>query len=177
MRAQFWSERHGLRIAADDARLTPGTPIYHPMVGTIPKCPLCNATVVNMTVVRLQGFYDDGCRQLVTTMSCCRGYIDFDEHGPAHVDERHNLQTDVFAAERLTIDPVADPVSNPPHYTFGKFEVIDVIEALGWGLAFCLGNALKYIARAGRKDPTKTKEDLEKARWYLDRAIDLVSKP
>ena len=47
------------------------------------------------------------------------------------------------------------------------FEPIDVIE--DWNLGFNLGNAVKYISRAGRKDDVIT--DLEKARWYLDREI------
>jgi len=63
----------------------------------------------------------------------------------------------------------ADPVNHPAHYTLGGVEVIDAIEA--WQLGFCLGNAVKYIARAGKKDPAKTLEDLKKARWYLDREI------
>ena len=61
-----------------------------------------------------------------------------------------------------------DAVNNPSHYTDGKYEVIDAIEC--WGLGYHLGNALKYISRAGKKDPGKTIEDLEKAAWYLDRA-------
>lgn len=44
-----------------------------------------------------------------------------------------------------------------------------VIEA--WGLGFNLGNALKYISRAGRKDPAKTEEDLQKAIWYINREL------
>ena len=50
-------------------------------------------------------------------------------------------------------------------------EVIDVIEA--WDLNFSLGNAIKYIARAGKKNPEKHNEDLEKAIWYIQRAIQL----
>lgn len=61
-------------------------------------------------------------------------------------------------------------VDHPPHYTFGRFETIDVIE--DWELGFCLGNAVKYISRAGRKDPAKTVEDIEKAAWYLARHIE-----
>ena len=62
-----------------------------------------------------------------------------------------------------------DPVNHPFHYTTGGIEVITVIEA--WTLGFHLGNVVKYIARAGRKDPGTTLEDLKKARWYLDREI------
>jgi hypothetical protein len=65
--------------------------------------------------------------------------------------------------------PSHDPVNHPAHYTRGGIEVIDAIEA--WKLDFHRGNAVKYIARAGAKDPRKELEDLQKARWYLDRAI------
>jgi hypothetical protein len=64
-----------------------------------------------------------------------------------------------------------ESVNNPEHYG-GKqntYEAIKVIEA--WGLNFHLGNVIKYISRAGKKDKTKLKEDLEKAKWYLDRFI------
>ena len=61
-----------------------------------------------------------------------------------------------------------DPL-NPKHYTDGKIEVIDFIEDKKLG--FCLGNAIKYISRAGKKDPTKEVEDLRKAIWYLERRI------
>lgn len=53
------------------------------------------------------------------------------------------------------------------HYRKGKIEPIEVIE--DWGLGFCLGNAVKYIARADHKGTKK--QDLEKARWYLEREI------
>ena len=62
-----------------------------------------------------------------------------------------------------------DAVSHPAHYTDGKIEVIDFIEDKG--LNFHRGNAVKYIARAGKKDPAKEVEDLKKARWYIDREI------
>lgn len=60
----------------------------------------------------------------------------------------------------------------PSHYTDLNPEPIEVIEE--WNLGFHLGNALKYMARAGRKDPAREVEDLEKARWYLDRQIELL---
>jgi hypothetical protein len=67
-------------------------------------------------------------------------------------------------------------VNHPRHYggENNPYEVIKVIEA--WGLGFCAGNTVKYIARAGLKDPAKHLEDLRKARWYLDREIMNVAK-
>lgn len=62
-----------------------------------------------------------------------------------------------------------DPVNHPSHYTDGKIEVIDFIEDKKLG--FHLGNAVKYISRAGKKNPAKTVEDLEKAIWYIKRYI------
>ena len=55
-------------------------------------------------------------------------------------------------------------IDHPKYYKAGGIEAIDVIE--DWKLDFCLGNAIKYIARAGKKsDDVKT--DLEKAAWYI----------
>lgn len=62
-----------------------------------------------------------------------------------------------------------DIVNNPSHYTSGNIEVIDFIEDKHLG--FCLGNVVKYVARAGKKDPNKEIEDLKKAEWYLKRRI------
>ena len=62
-----------------------------------------------------------------------------------------------------------DNVNHPSHYTSGKIEVIDFME--DQKLDIHTGNAVKYIARAGKKDPAKEVEDLEKAIWYLKRKI------
>lgn len=66
--------------------------------------------------------------------------------------------------------PREEAVKHPSHYggADNPYEVIKVIEA--WGLNFHLGNAVKYIGRAGKK--SKYKEDLQKAVWYLQREID-----
>jgi len=79
-----------------------------------------------------------------------------------------------LAANRPTATPqVFDIVNQPAHYIEGrKYEPIDVIE--DWELTFHLGNALKYISRAGRKDPRKAREDLQKAVFYLNRQIDIL---
>jgi len=65
-----------------------------------------------------------------------------------------------------------ETVNHPSHYggTDNPYETIKVIE--NWELDFCLGNAVKYISRAGKKDPTKERDDLLKAVWYLHRKID-----
>lgn len=63
-------------------------------------------------------------------------------------------------------------VDHPSHYNTGKIEVIDAIE--DWNLDFHLGNAVKYIARAGHKGSKR--EDLEKAVWYLTRAINRIKE-
>jgi hypothetical protein len=70
--------------------------------------------------------------------------------------------------------PPREAHDHPDHYG-GKdnpYETIKVIEAWGLHEDFCLGNVVKYVSRAGKKDPTKLIEDLKKARWYLDRRIE-----
>lgn len=62
-----------------------------------------------------------------------------------------------------------DPVNHPNHYTDGKYECIDYIESSGYFMNGYLFNAVKYISRAGKKDPDKYEEDLRKAIWYLKR--------
>lgn len=67
-------------------------------------------------------------------------------------------------------------VAHPPHYG-GKdnpYEAIKVIRA--WNLSFELGNTVKYISRAGKKDPEKHIEDLEKAKIYIDFEIERLKK-
>ena len=61
-------------------------------------------------------------------------------------------------------------VDHPAQYRKGSgFEAIDVIEA--WELGFNLGNAVKYISRAGIKSSDSDVQDLEKALWYINREI------
>lgn len=83
-----------------------------------------------------------------------------------------NLPLDLPAPGGL---PPAESVNHPDHYggEDDPYEVIKVIMA--WELGFNLGNAVKYIGRAGKKDPEKHVEDLKKARFYLDYEIQLLS--
>ena len=66
---------------------------------------------------------------------------------------------------------MTEKIDHPAHYggADNAYEAIKVIEA--WGLGFCLGNTVKYISRAGKKDRSAEIEDLKKARWYLEREI------
>jgi len=70
-----------------------------------------------------------------------------------------------------------ETINHPKHYggENDPYEAIKVIEA--WNLDFCLGNTVKYIARAGKKGgKDKELEDLKKALWYLQRRIDQIGK-
>ena len=69
-------------------------------------------------------------------------------------------------------DQSIDMVNRPAHYKVGGIETIDFIEAKE--LDYHLGNAVKYISRAGHKG--NRKEDLEKAQWYLNRAISQIKE-
>jgi len=64
-----------------------------------------------------------------------------------------------------------ETVDHPDHYggADNPYEAIKVIRA--WDLGFSLGNTVKYISRAGKKDPNKRLEDLQKALWYLEEEI------
>lgn len=69
----------------------------------------------------------------------------------------------------------ADQVNHPAHYGGDSvYEAIKVIEA--WDLGFCLGNAVKYISRAGKKPGAEAVTDLSKAAWYLQREIERLSE-
>lgn len=67
-----------------------------------------------------------------------------------------------------------DSVEHPSYYNQGKIECVDFI--LDQKLNFCRGNAVKYIIRAGAKDPEKEIEDLEKAIFYLNLEIQDLKK-
>ncbi len=75
---------------------------------------------------------------------------------------------DVTASPRT--NDVPDPVNNPSHYCTGRVEVIDFLEDQQFD--YHLGNVVKYICR--HKHKGKPLEDLQKARWYLDRKIAML---
>jgi hypothetical protein len=69
-----------------------------------------------------------------------------------------------------------EQVNHPDHYKSGWIECIDAIESAVEGLpgneAFCIGSAIKYLWRYRKKG--RPIEDLQKAKWYINRAIDIV---
>lgn len=70
--------------------------------------------------------------------------------------------------QAISAEPVVEKVDHPAHYnTYKGLEIIDLVEQLN----FNRGNAIKYIARAGLKDPSTEIQDLEKARWYVNREL------
>lgn len=73
-------------------------------------------------------------------------------------------------------DTNTSAISHPSHYNMGSIEVIDAIEEWGFGEGFSKGNAIKYIARAGRKNPDTEIEDLRKAITYLEFEIERLKK-
>ena len=72
-----------------------------------------------------------------------------------------------------------DPVERPEHYLTGGIETIDYIRAkLGDDglVGYCMGNAIKYLSRAGKKDPDKIAQDLRKAAWYCNKAAEVLDE-
>jgi hypothetical protein len=90
----------------------------------------------------------------------------FTQHGSEVTCDQCGARYD-YGDEHEHVCPF-DAVDHPPHYNKhpSGVECIDIIEHMD----FCLGNAIKYIWRADLKG--KAIEDLEKARWYIDREIE-----
>lgn len=90
-----------------------------------------------------------------------------DECGTAWDDDYYYELTDAG------YEYLRDDVNHPSHYTsYPGVEVIDLTKHMN----FCRGNAVKYIARAGLKNPDTEIEDLRKAIWYLECEIERLEK-
>lgn len=86
-----------------------------------------------------------------------------------HRLEVHSIPSPVKEEQRKV---ERETIKHPQHYGGDTpYEVIKVLEAWGLDKDFCLGNSVKYIARAGKKEAEKEIEDLEKSLWYLQRKI------
>ena len=86
----------------------------------------------------------------------------------AFTSNRPILNPEIAVEEIAVEEPKSDPVNHPAHYKVGGIETIDFIEAKKLG--YHLGNAVKYITRADHKG--NRLQDLQKAKWYIDRAIE-----
>ena len=64
-----------------------------------------------------------------------------------------------------------DVKTTPQHYKAKQIEPIDVIDTMGDSIGFCRGNIIKYVMRAGDKQGETMLDDLNKAKWYIDRLI------
>jgi hypothetical protein len=95
------------------------------------------------------------------------------------VTEASTLACNKFTAKvdpaqiSLSLEPPApeapDLINSPPHYKGAKYEVIEVIHALGLSTDYAFGNAMKYLLRYHKKGGVA---DIQKARWYLDWLIE-----
>jgi hypothetical protein len=87
--------------------------------------------------------------------------------------ERRKWEMSAESGAAVLAPAMSDPIDHPKHYTShpANIECIAVVEHLG----FCVGNAIKYLWRAGLKGDAI--EDLKKARWYVDREIARRSSP
>lgn len=95
-------------------------------------------------------------------------------HGKCTHPEGEYCEYSQLWAPKETAQP--DNVNHPGHYESGKFECIEVMEETQGTEAvmdFCICNAFKYLYRHNRKNGL---EDIKKARWYLDKFIELEER-
>ena len=90
---------------------------------------------------------------------------------PSDYDFGEDKEDYFVLAEDEEEQRTTDPVNHPEHYNYGEIEIIDFIEQVtqhyNSDVAYHIGNAIKYLARSPHKNG---KEDIEKARWYIERA-------
>lgn len=94
-------------------------------------------------------------------------------NGSESDDKTDNFTPFSVVAPSVNEKTVNDNVNHPSHYATGKYECIDVmLEIFGVEAVktFCLLNAFKYNYRSGRKNGL---EDIQKAKWYIDKYIEL----
>ena len=124
-----------------------------------PVCKTCSDT----HKMQIEGRGDVPCTRCPVPCQKCGGGGPFCKSTPCDCScHGHGIEK-----ARVDLRSPKETVDHPPHYQKhpSGLEAIDVCE----GLSFCLGNAVKYLWRAGKKGPAL--EDLQKARWYLERWI------
>ena len=98
-------------------------------------------------------------------------FLPNDEDFGLDKEDYYTLATDEEDTEEPVIQGTTDPVNHPDHYNYGEIEIIDFIDQVSEHynpvVAVHIANAIKYLSRAPHKNG---KEDIEKARWYIERA-------
>ena len=106
------------------------------------------------------------------TMYCaiCNAPMTFDGYGGMECSNRLCPQSPYYASVQEV-----DPINHPPHYTQhpSGVECITITEAYN----FNVGNAIKYLWRAGLKDGADAADDLAKAAWYVQREVERLANP
>ena len=123
-----------------------------------------------LTVGEMKEKIDVECNKRIDCVGCPL-YPESDE--PCFADDDKAIKKNYAIMFNRTIDAPShcnNAVDHPAHYCYSKYEPKDVIR--GWGLNFNLGSAVKYIARAGRKDDII--QDLEKAKKFLEFEIEAL---
>lgn len=134
----------------------------------------CDNKTFSCTDCPLSKKYDKEIDEYTDTYTCV-----FDEMSDDMLNKCYNWykELDLAACENAEtkscdVEPDDDMVNHPSHYTQGGIECIDTIKAATVGKvgieAFCVGNAIKYLFRYEEKNGI---EDVEKAKWYIDRLI------
>lgn len=104
--------------------------------------------------------------------SLLRHYEDYDIGYREGLEERGQIKLEELRVRLNGAEK--DEVNHPSHYTQGTIEVWDFIVDLD--LDYLRGNVIKYVSRAGKKDPEKELQDLEKAQAYLNKAIEVYKE-
>lgn len=151
------------------------------------RCPACQFYLTWTMQLGVNGWYCPGC---------------WKRHEVTEIDGRYVIREEPAVAICVANDGIAVPgpssfeaeavairtevksafeesqVNHPEHYggADSPYEAIKVIEAWNLDKSFCLGNAVKYLCRAGLKPGASLVEDLRKARWYLDREISRLER-
>lgn len=120
------------------------------------------------TIVEVDKVYDDGSGIEVSLPSTRS--ISLEHHEYSVFDAKEEAETEA----------APDMVEHPAHYKQGRFETIELIEEIAGSyedgyVAYCVGNAVKYLARAPFKHNLPI-EDLQKAKKYLEFALEGLSK-
>ena len=135
-------------------------------------CPYCNSDEIKeVQDMEITNMEHDGC--------CDCKYEELMEYEKPCVNckgtvrpssKEYEAAPDLY--EPIGVEPVKDLIHHPAHYCYSEYEPKDVIRA--WGLNFNLGSAVKYIARAGRKDDIV--QELSKAKQFIEFEIEAIEK-